>query len=108
MRRPLASFPVGLQAVTQLAQQFRDQAVANLMPLAVEFVRKPTRALAGPAQRRLWIATTHRFDQLLQIVQQGRIYVNRPLAPTAGAADTLAEGGIWRGQFLEAVSYGPR
>ena len=76
--------------------------MADPVPLAVEFVRQLTHALAGPSQGRLRIATTDRFDQLLQIVEQSRIFGYRPLAPAAGLANARDTGGGWLGQFLEA------
>ena len=106
VRRPLAGLAVGLQAVAQLFQQICHQFVADLVALVVEFVSQFTHALAGPAQWRFRIATTQRFNQLLQVVQQGRVLGDRPLAPAAGAADPHGRGGVWRSQFLKTIGDG--
>ena len=106
VRRTLAGLAVGLQAVPQILEQFCHQAMADLVALAVEFRSQLAHTLAGPAQGRLWIAATIRFDQLFQIVDQGRILVDRPLAPATGLADAPDTGHSWLTQFLEAAGDG--
>ncbi len=101
VRRTLAGFAVALQAVTQVLEQFRHHAMAHLVALAVEFRRQLAHTLADPAQGRLWVTTTERFNQLLQIAAQGRIFNDRPLATTARLADLFDAGGGGSVQFLQ-------
>jgi len=60
---------VGLQAEVLFLQQLTDHRVADFMPEIAEFVREPAQALAGPAQRRHWVAPLARRYQRQQIVQ---------------------------------------
>ena len=87
MRRALAGLAIPLQAVVELMQQFGHQRMAHLMPAAPQFFGQPAHALAGPAQRRLRVATRARLHQLLQIPQQGRILGLSLLAAPAWTAN---------------------
>src|SRR6516165_12043006 len=61
--------------------------LAGLVPPAVQLSCQLTHALACPAQRRLRIATRHRFDERLQIPFQGWVLVNRSLSARALSPD---------------------
>ena len=75
------------QAVLLLMQQLGHQRMAHLMPAAAQFFGQPAHALAGPAQRRLRVATRARLHQLFQIPQQGRILGLSLLAAPAWTAN---------------------
>ena len=77
-----------LQAVVELCQQVAEGALADPMSLVRQFLDQPRRALAGPAQRRLRIATRCRFNERIQIPQQRRVQIRQPLAPTALSTNT--------------------
>ncbi len=85
--RPFDRLPVGLQAVAQLVEQLRHHPMAGAVPLPGQFRGQPADALARPAQGRLRIPARGRLDQRLQVRDQRRILLDRPLAPAARAAD---------------------
>jgi hypothetical protein len=73
MRRALARFPIGLQAVSGLFQQRRHGAITHRMLLPRQFVRQCRGTLAGPPQRRFGIPARHRLNQCCQRREQLRI-----------------------------------
>lgn len=85
MLRAFQRLAVGLQAVAQFVQQFCDPYMTDRMPLRTQRLGQRACALAGPAQRRIRIATAQRFDQPLQIAAQRRIEAFGALAPATGA-----------------------
>src|ERR1700757_4433696 len=77
----LFGFAVGLQAVARGIEQFGHQGAAHFVALRLQRLRQPSHAPAGPPQRRLRITAGRRFDQRLEIREQGRVLANRRLAP---------------------------
>ena len=104
---PFQRFAVGLQAVTPFMQQLGDHPMAGLMPQPLEVFGQFPYALAGPAQRRLWIPTRHGIYQLLQIAFQGAVFVNRSLAPATSTAHSFHSLGRRFSQFLGAFDNRP-
>ena len=96
----LRGLAVALQAVTRIVEQFGDQGVAHLMTLHLQRLRQPTHALAGPPQRQFRIAPRARFDQALQVLEQGGILRDCRFAP--GSRPANARRGLLPGQFLHA------
>jgi hypothetical protein len=64
----------------------------------LKLVGKPAQALAGPAQRPLWIAARGRLDQSLQIAHQVGISLDGRLAAAACATDPTGRKGRCLGQ----------
>jgi hypothetical protein len=71
---------VGLQAVTQIVQQLRYHPVTGLVAHPPQFGRQLANTLASPAQRRFWIPSSQRLDQLLQVTFQRPVLRHRLLA----------------------------
>ena len=95
-----AAFPglaVGLEAVTELAQQSADRPGTDCVTLAAQLNGQLGGTLAGPAQWRLGVATGRRLDQRLQAAHQARIVMRQRLPSPAGAADTSGHAG-WIGR----------
>src|SRR3954467_8305715 len=99
--QPLAGLGVGLQTEAEPVQQLAHQRAADLMALGLKLVGKPAQALAGPAQRPLWIATRARLDQSLQIAHQVGISLDGRLAAAACATDATSRKGPRRGPLPE-------
>lgn len=57
------------------------------MPLSPKLVGEPSHALACPAQKRLRIPPCGRLHQRFQILEQGWVVLDSPLAASASAAD---------------------
>src|SRR5579871_3148658 len=83
MRLAFARLAVGLQTVAGLLQQMPYRRRSNGIALSAQFLCQPSRALAGPAQRRHRIASTVRFDQALQCRFESGTYHLGLLAPRA-------------------------
>src|SRR5208337_1450590 len=66
MASSLQRLPVGLETVFQVMQKSRHQGVTDLIALRVQLLGQVSRALAGPAQRRLRVPSRHRLHQLFQ------------------------------------------
>src|SRR4051812_1858406 len=93
--RMLATFPglAGrLETVAKVRQKVTDTARADLMALLDQFPRKPRRALARPAQRRLRVAAGGRLNQGIKVAQKRRILVGQFLTPAPGGADAPLAG----------------
>src|SRR4029077_15788610 len=90
MRRAFQSLGVCLQAIAYLVQQLSHQTVADRVTTPAQFLGQFAHALASPAQRRLWVATAQRLDQVLQIPPQRRVLFGGALASPAGFADSSA------------------
>jgi len=69
----LAGLAIGLQAELLPLQQFANDRVADLVAELFQFGGQPAQALAGPAQRRHWIAARARLDERVQILKQSGI-----------------------------------
>src|SRR4051812_45038503 len=74
------------------------------MTLGLKLVGKPAQALAGPAQRPLWIAARARLDQSLQIAHQVGISHDGRLAAATCATDATSR----KGPGASASSRSPR
>ena len=85
--RPLQPLAVGLQAVPQIVEQLRYQAMARPVAHAVQLFGELPHALAGPTERRVRVAAGNRLDQALQIPEQGWVFGDRLLAATACLAN---------------------
>src|SRR4051794_35224255 len=88
-----------LETVAKVREKVTDTPLADLMALLGQFLRKPRRALARPAQRRLRIASG--LNQAIKVAQKGRILVGQFLTPAPCGADATRTGGTdsrWRGQ----------
>jgi hypothetical protein len=71
--RALPSFQrlaVALKAELLGIEQFANHRATDFVPHGGQFLRQPTRAFAGPTQRRHRIASLRRFDQSQQVTQQ--------------------------------------
>src|SRR4051812_2681504 len=75
MLATLAGLAVALQAELLRLQHLGDDATADLVPKLRQFVRQPTQALAGPAQRRHRISAGIGLHQRQQIRPQRRVVV---------------------------------
>jgi hypothetical protein len=64
---------VGLQAVTQLRQQFGNLLPADRKPLPLQLAGQTSNTLARPTQRRFGIASTRWFNQSIQGIEQFRL-----------------------------------
>ena len=87
MGRPFARLAIGLETVARHRQQFGHQLSADLMAHALEALRQVPDALQGPAQGRHRVARSGRLHQPLEIGQEGRIFLQRLLAPATGTSD---------------------
>src|SRR3954447_1502710 len=111
--RMLATFPglAGrLETVAKVRQKVTDTARADLMALLDQFPRKPRRALARPAQRRLRVAAGGRLNQGIKVAQKRRILVGQFLTPAPGGADAPLAGDTdsrWRSRGQRRRSPGP-
>ena len=76
MVRPLAGLPIGLQAVSEVAQKIGDHVVRDAMPETSKLGRQIAQALGGPPQRRHRIAACRRLHQGSEIAEQRRIGVH--------------------------------
>ena len=85
--RAFLGLPVPLEAVVHRAKELRDLLVADRMVLAREFRRERPRALARPAQRRLWVAPRQRLHQGLQCSRQLGVTPQERVASPAGPPD---------------------
>ena len=81
--------PVGLQAVPQVCQQRSDRLVTYRMTLLAEFVGHSSGALGGPVQRRLRVSPCGRFDQGLQVGEDGRIVLLDRMPAAAWGSNPL-------------------
>jgi hypothetical protein len=63
-------------------------------------------ALAGPQERRLWIAARLRLDQRAQIIEQARIRLAQRLATTPRSAHPLRIDRLAGTQFVERPTNG--
>src|ERR1700722_12431440 len=70
---PLESLAVGLEAVVKSVEQLTDHAPARGVTQAPEFLGQLADTLAGPPQRRLRVAASHRIDQSLQVALESRV-----------------------------------
>ena len=77
MPTAFAGFAVGLKAVAGFVQKRGNRPPADRVAHPRQFLGQPPGALAGPAQRRLRIATRRRFDQRLQRCKQLRIVLGQ-------------------------------
>src|SRR5689334_781340 len=94
--RMLAAFPglAGrLQTVAKVRQKVPDTPPADLMALRGQFLGKPRRALARPAQRRLRVTAGGRLNQGIKVAQKRRILVGQFLAPAPFGTDATLAGG---------------
>src|ERR1700722_10018566 len=66
------------------------ESAVDSVTLPAQFLGQFAHALASPAQRRLWITTAQRLDQVLQIPPQRRVLFGGALASPAGFADSSA------------------
>jgi hypothetical protein len=84
----LAGFDVGLQAVAQQPQQFRDRREMHGVALLTQRRREIPDALGRPDQQRLRIATTASLDQSLEIFQQRRVEIAQRVASPSASTHT--------------------
>jgi hypothetical protein len=101
MGRPFAGLAIGLQTVARRRQQFRHQLPADLMPHTLQARRQLADTLRGPAQRRHRIARRRGLHQPLEIGQEGRIFVERPLATAARTSNPVGRQRAFRRQLLK-------
>ena len=73
MIAPFLGLAVALQAVAVLPQELGDFGVTDRVAPGRQFRRKRAGALAGPAQRRLRVATRRRLDHAVQRGRQAGI-----------------------------------
>jgi hypothetical protein len=85
---PFSGLARRLQTVVHLAQEAADRALANGMPLSMEFFSQPARAFAGPAQRRHRVPARGRFDQCVEISHQVSLFAGQFLAATPDGTDS--------------------
>jgi len=84
MRTPFLGLTVALQAIPAMLERRPDRPGAVRMPIARQRLHRIHRALAGPAQRRHWIASRARFNQ--SRLHQPGIRFGQPLAPACTAS----------------------
>ena len=84
---PLFGLAVGLEAISQIAQQPADGLMAQVMPQVSQGVGQISRALAGPEQRGHGIAAGGRIDEPLEVAEQGPIGRRDRVAPAPGSAN---------------------
>jgi hypothetical protein len=86
----IAAFPglaIGLQAVTEFAQQAGYRIVANPVTQALQGPSQVAQALARPQQWRLWITARGWLYQFAQIIEQRGIAGSEFLPPTASSTN---------------------
>jgi hypothetical protein len=99
---PLLGLAVALQAVATLPQQLGDFGVADRVAPSRQFRRQRAGALAGPAQRRLRVATRSGFDQAVQRGRQAGVVRCQRVSSAALVANPARDQR--RGlQFLNAL-----
>src|SRR3954467_6418677 len=103
MLATLAGLAVALQAELLRLQHRADDATADLVPTLRQFVRQPTQARAGPAQRRHRISPGIGLHQRQQIHPQRRVVVYQALAATARPAHLPRCQRALRRQVLQAA-----
>src|SRR5262252_4163802 len=84
MRSAFTRFAVRLHTVAKVLQQGPDGALADLVPLCLQFLGQFGRALAGPAKRRFRITTSDRINQLVKGSHQIWIACRQSFAAAAG------------------------
>src|SRR3989304_1646608 len=87
MTRSFKSFFVPLQAISELDKQLPDMGMADSMPLFAKFLGQSPQTFAGPAKRRIRIATSHRFNQQLKVDLQGDVGFSDALSACTGPSD---------------------
>jgi hypothetical protein len=92
MLAAFAGLACRLEAVAKVRQKVTDTPLADLMALLGQFLRKPRRALARPAQRRLRVSSGGRLNQRIKVAQKGRILVRQFLTPAPFGADATLAG----------------
>ena len=97
---------VGLQAEAAPVPQLAHQRAADRMALGLKLVGKLAQALAGPAQRPLWIAARGRLDQSLPIAHQVGISLAGRLAAAACATEPTGCKGRRFGQVAPPAPNG--
>src|SRR6266481_2854207 len=98
MLTALAGLARRLQTVVELRQKVTDAPLADFVALFGQLLRQPRRALAGPSQRRLRVASGRRLNQPVKVTQKCRILVDQLLAPAALDADPALAGAADRGR----------
>src|SRR2546426_6238745 len=83
----LLGLTVALEAVVEVVQQLGDLHVADRMILPGQFFRNGSRALTGPAQRRLRVAPRVVLDEGFQRVQELRVRHGDRFATRSRTAD---------------------
>ena len=94
MARSFFGLAVALQAEAGRVEQPPHGSRAQFVALLSQCLRQFVRALARPAQRRHRVATGARLDQPFQALEQFRIGLGQPLAPTSRAAQSRRHGCI--------------
>jgi hypothetical protein len=80
------SLGLGLQTISHLMEKSGHLAVADAIPLPLEFRSQFASALRGPAQERLRVTPRQRLYQLLQVLEQiGMMKGERFTAPSRSA-----------------------
>ena len=87
MRRALPGLAVCLQTVVERTEQRRHHPVTGPVPQVRQLLGEVPHALPRPSQGRLRISPRGRLHQQDQVLQQGRVRVDRPFASRAGLAD---------------------
>ena len=93
---------ITLQAIAHPMQQSPYQSAACGISELGQFQRQPSRALAGPAQRRLRIAARERLDQTLQLFRKVGLMLDTGFAPTSGPANSAAGQNVARRDLTQS------
>lgn len=115
MTAAFLGFTIALQGVALFAQEVPNCYVADLVSHGLEFGGKKTQPLVDPQERRLGMSRNAGLYQMTQVLQQGGVFIDGFLSPTAGATHPSGFESFASFDFLDAApnsighnSRGPR
>src|SRR5215207_3513705 len=106
MARSFQRLLVGLKAISQRVEEICHYAMTHLVPHVIQFLSQVPNALRGPPQGRLRIPTLCRIDELLQILLQCRIGIDRLLAAPARQPDVTVTSSWWSFELFDTPADG--
>ncbi len=97
---------VALKAISQNVEEVCHNAMTYLVPHLLQVPSQTPKPLGGPPHRRLRISTLCWIDELLQILFQGRVDIDRLLAASTWPPDTLVTSFCWSLEFFDTPTDG--
>ncbi len=97
---------VALKAISQNVEEVCHNAMTYLVPHLLQVPSQMPNTLGGPPHGRLRISTLRWIDELLQILFQGRVNIDRLLAASTWPPDTLVTSFCWSLEFFDTPTDG--